>query len=548
MPAAILAVIAALAPTIALSSRRVNAPKTRGSSYESHLAAAVEGAWSDAVPTIVLQALWARGDVAPVYAMAGALPPSRRPLMLAWLAGQDPQPGAAHVDQAARDALRQAQDGWTRMAVIALVPLAEHPELAALARRMSDWTGRVALDLRAGGDPPGRLDLHGRERALADALRAVALAELGRPDEAAAALAEALREPPYDPAAELARLPALARLDAWEHVPSSSLNTPSLLWAAFLAGRAGLAAAERLIDLRKNSTLRVPAALGAGDLPDEWRESFARNTEAHLEDVYCEGLIDADERWVLRVGAALAGPDAHAAVEARVLAAIVEAHAAARGFADPLTARGGVPDDADARARNSQRLRKLLDAPHDETLPSYRTLRRFVQPARRLADADGARDVRDVVDALERRFGPADRWGRGDYHVDDMTVCAAAELLACAEGRALAALRLVADDPGAPPAETRARICAGLARDGHLDALREPFERLLAGPLDPGDVALLWPAARALDPSAEDRRTQALEQAVAALPATAEAARAWLGECDHALLRAARRRREPSPG
>lgn len=499
--------------------------------FEEHLAEALVAAWSDAVPTLALIALWARGDVAPVHAIAGGLSVDRRAGLLAWLAGQDPEPGAPHVERAAKEALRLAAGSSALLPVLALVPLDKRPAVAALARRQAG--GSVVLSLRAGGEPWPPAELERLFAGVLHALNAVALAERGRQEEADAALAAACEWPAGDETHDLAMVPSFMRLRAWERLRHRS--RPAVLWAAFVGGRADPAGVQRLLTDCDDGGLYAAATLGAGSPEEPWREHLVGMTEERLEELWAEGLIDEDDRWCSRFAGALGEPRAYEAVTGLVHAALAVAHASARRLAEKLA--GAAPPDEDREAERGRRARQLKGVAIDER-GSYRTLRRCLQSARRLSELGAADAVREAVEAIEGRWGPARQWGRETGWIRDPVVELTAELLACAEGRAREALELCPDDASS---STRARICAGLAREGHVDALRAPFAALLPEVLRPADVVALASAARVLEPDAEDRRRAAIARALEELPATPEGARDWLAACDRPGLRRSRR-------
>lgn len=171
------------------------------------------------MPTIALIALWARGDVAPVYAIAGGLPIDRRGGLLAWLAGQDPEPGSALAGRAVKEALRATADSPALLPVLALVPLDDRAAVAAAARRQAG--GSVVLALREGGEPWPQAELERLYAGVLYALNAVALAERGRREEADGALAAASEWPASDAEHELAMVSALLQFGAWERLNSS---------------------------------------------------------------------------------------------------------------------------------------------------------------------------------------------------------------------------------------------------------------------------------------------------------------------------------------
>lgn len=496
-----------------------------------HLSGAVTAIWANAVPTIAQIALWARGDLAPVYAVADALPPVARPGMLAWLAALDPEATAPRVLRAAREALAHATF-HDELAVVALVPL-DDPDIAQLARRKAHSSDRNLLDLREDRDAPAP-ESYGHH--LYKLFHAACRADHGQRDDDAitAALAGAITEP----AVERAMIPTVRRLDAWDLLPKTGWSSGSHNWLAFVAGRVGPPAIDRLVEHLGDPTLLVPAVLGAGHVDDAWRPALAGLERANFEELHADGLISRDEEWTYRLGPVLAGPDAYASTDALILHAIADVHASAGAFADELTA-GWTPSPRDERlAHEVQRLDKLAAALTDER-PDHRSLRRLRRPAFKLADHGAASEVRRVLDALERRWGPALAWfGRSQWGAS-FELETLAELLSCAEGRAREALEL--DTPSARlDAPTRVRICAGLAREGHTDVLADPFERLLGERHEPADVVLLARAALALAPEAEPTYRDALARTLSALPASPAEARAWLAACDRASLRRAR--------
>lgn len=499
--------------------------------FEDHLAEALVAAWSDAVPTLALIALWARGDVAPVYAIAGGLPVDRRASLLAWLAGQDPEPGAPRVGRAVKEALRLTAGSSALLPVLASMPLDRRPAVAALARRQTG--GSVVLSLRAGGEPWPQAELERLYSGVLHALNAAALTERGRHEEADAALAAACEWPSGDEAQDLAMVPTFVRLRAWERVRGRS--RAALLWAAFVGGRSDPGGVQGLLAESRDGGLYAAATLGAGSPEDPWREHLVGMTEEKLDELWLEGLITEDDRWCIRFAGALGEPRPYEAVTGLVHAALAAAHGSARRLAEQLA--GAEPSDEDRQAERERRARQLAAVVIDEP-GSYRTLRRCLRPARRLSELGAADVVRGVVEAIEGRWGPAGRWGRENGWIRDPVVELTAELLACAEGRVREALELCSDDASS---STRARICAGLAREGQVEALRAPFAALLHETLRPADVVLLASAARVLEPDAEDGRRAAIAGALAELPATAEAAREWLAACDRDGRRRSRR-------
>lgn len=503
--------------------------------FEDHVTAAVTATWAAAVPTLVSLVLWRRGDVAPVYALARALSPAERPGMLAWLAAIDPEPGSPRVALATRDALREAR-GEALLPVLALVPLTD-PANLTLARRVADQNGRAALSLRAGGEP-----LAEPSRPLLAALSAIRLDELGRRAEAEAALEAAVREVIADEATERAMIPAIRRLDAWARYPQLGHGPSAPLWAAFVAGQVGIDAADRLSEQLKDPWCRGAAALGAGGTPEAWRPHLRAHNEALLDEWFAEGLISVEDAWTIRFGDAIAADDA-ALCDALVRRALSAAHASARGRADGIAARASGPArDEQATLTWSARLDKTLAAIADAKI-DYRTLRQVLRPARKLAEAGGAAEVRSALDTLEQRWGPARRWPDDRGWRSPGLAGLTAELLACAAGRAAEAL--AQGDPAELDAPARVQICSGLARDGELEALEAPLERLLGEGLGPAEVVALTPAIVARDPAAAEAIAAALAGALAALPATDEAARAWLDACDRASLRSDARRAAP---
>jgi hypothetical protein len=513
----------------------------RERSFDEHVSAAVTAVWADAIPTIALQALWGRGDVAPVYAIAGLRSPEKRPLALAWLAALDPEPGSTRVEKAVLAALREPRGLTDRASLCALVPLAGHPSVTREIRRLGHRGARTVLELRTADEPRWPIESRTVEPALAGALRAVWLAERGRSDEAAEALTAALAESPMDSTVDLALILALRRLDAWERAADRTWNMSSGTWPAFVAGQVDVAAAERLFGGRRSGQWCAAAALGAGRPAEEWREVLPCS-EARSEELYLEGLITGEEQWALRFGDALVRSDSYEEIDALVFAACVAAHEGASGFAERLSGRAGPPRDEQWLAGRREKLQTLI-AGIAEDKPSWRPLRHVLRLARRMADGGGAAEVLAAIEMLEQRWGPAERWGEDGYGIIDM----AAELLACAQGRALAASQLYARAEY-PTIDVRARICAGLARDGHVDELREPLAQLLAGSLEPDEVALLVPAALGVDGSMRGPMERALAETLASLPADAEAARAWLDRQAAAALRTSRPRRRSSRG
>lgn len=505
-------------------------------SFEQHLAAAVAATWAEAIPTVAVQALWARGDAAPVYAVARALPPSLRPSTLAWYAGLDPQPRSARVVRAATEALRAATSDRARLQVLALVPLKD-PAVLRLARHHADREARLAIDMRALAEPRDLPDTsYSSGDGILPALLAVALARRGRRDEAEAALSKAMENKLYSAAAERALIPAVRHLDAWGAIPATDWQEGALLAAGFVAGQVGEGAVRQLRETSNHGGLLVAAALGAGRVAEEWREELSRVDEALTEEFYQEGLITWEEKWARSFARAVSGPRPQEDVAALVAASIAEALAPARSFAEGvlLAAAGPRRGDEEQIAERARRLLGLVASPKvaEEKL-TWRTLRPVVLIARKLATWGASAEVRRAIEALEQKWGPALQWGRDDDWVSSSTLQMVIELLACAEGRALESTRIErAEGEASLPLSTRARVCEGLARDGHADELRGHMARLLAEPLEPGDVAMLAHAAVVLDPGAGGPMREATEQVLAALPATGEAAAAWLRETD----------------
>lgn len=505
-------------------------------SFEDHVTSALTATWSAAVPTIAALVLWSRGDVAPVYALARARSPGERPGLLAWLAAIDPEPDSARVALATRDALREGR-GEALLPVLALAPLTD-PANLALARRVADPRGRAALSLRHGGEP-----LAEPSGPILAALSAVRLAELGRRSEAEETLDAGLRELFADDAAGRALIPAIRRLDAWDRCAQLG-HSSATLWAAFIAGQISVHAAERFRESSKDPWCLGAAALGAGAAPEAWRPHLAARDEALLAEWFAEGLVSVEEGWTLRFGAAIGADDA-AQRDALLLRALAAAHESARARADAIAARTSAPArDEQAILAGTARMDATFASLADAKI-EHGTLRRALRPARKLAAAGGAAEVRRALAVLERGWGPAQRWPEQRGWRSAGLVALTAELLACAAGRASEALALGGGELGGGElaASVRVQICSGLARDGELDALEAPLTRLLGEGLEPAEVVDLTPAIVAREPAAATAIAAAAARALAALPADDAAARAWLDACDRASLRSDARRR-----
>ncbi|WAS91465.1 hypothetical protein [Nannocystis punicea] len=498
-------------------------------SIEQQVGAAVSAVWAQAIPPVALQALWARGDVAPVYAIAGLHSPETRPFQLAWFSALDPEPHSSRVKKASLAALQQARDDEARLPALALVPLAEHSTVLNTARRLADRDGDEVLSLRT-CEFRGTL-ASGTMPALEGALRATWLAEHGRVDEAEAALVAALGELGGEAASEAALILAMRRLGGWGRA-SDRPWAGLAVWAAFVAGQVDLAAAEQFLESRGTMNRYVAATLAAGRAADAWHESFGW-TEERMEELYLEGWIDEEGRWAARVGNTLIRPHSYQDVNALLAAMLVEAHGAASRFAESLLSDAGSQRDHAVFARRVQAMRADVEEASGESPPWLRAYRRLLGSARALVAVGGAAEVRESLEALERHWGPADEWGR---YEPAFVEAASVELLACAEGRALAALRRLTEQM--PAIAARVQVCAGLARDGNLEELRGPLVQALEGPLEPDEVLRLVPPVLAVEPTARAAIEQGIAQTLGSLPAGAEAAAAWL---DRQALAASRR-------
>jgi hypothetical protein len=274
------------------------------------------------------------------------------------------------------------------------------------------------------------------------------------------------------------------------------------------------------------AVLLASAALGMGGALPEWiAELTAHNAEQAFE-LYQEGLITPEEQWALRFASALDGPDAQKGTEEVVLASLVEARSAACIFAEDIASRcSGPPRDDAAVKRRAGTLAKFIAGIGEKDLPTWRSLRMLVRHCRALADIGGAAEVSEAVGALERLWGPAVSWVREDSLGSD--VASTVEILSCAAGRSLDAAHVDNKHPNMDTS-VRARLCAGLARDGHPEEVRPILTHLVTEPLDPADVALLVPAALAVDPPASERIRGILESEIDAMPETSEAAATWI--------------------
>jgi hypothetical protein len=501
----------------------------RAHALEDHLAAAIAATWTGAVPAIALHTLWSRNEAAGAYAIAAALSPLHRSPALAWCASLDPQPRSARAVKASTEALRGAQGDLDLTVALALVPLRDPAVLRLATHLASGVYSRRAIALRTDRDAKLDDDPTMPEDSVLFALQAARRADQGRDDEAKALMERALTRG-YFALSWIAQavLPAVRRLGAWGAIGQTQWEEVPLLAAAFLAGREGPGAVDALVSgLGERASLRpillAAAALGHAQVPDESRPELAACDPALAQEHHDEGLVSREELWALRVAHALGNPypeDPQIFALEQAALAICDACKEAYGFADRVRARLAGPSRDEARvAKRAASLAELVRDPKekDRPRPTWRSLRPILRKCRALADEGGAAEVRDAVSALEKLWGPAEGWMEGE--LTSTTAEHVVELLSCAAGRSQEAARIERAQRDVYPS-VRARLCAGLARDGHLDELRDVLERTIGERLEPSDVELLAPAAVALDPAAAERVEETLVAELCGLPET----------------------------
>lgn len=467
--------------------------------------------WAEKLPAAALDVLWARGALAQVYAIAAMMRADRAAATLAWYAGLDPEPGSQRATDAALAALRALRSSARPLDVLAHVPL-QDARVVRLARRVARGSAeRLALALRLDDVEPA-LDLGSDEytghRAVLWALAAVRRAQRGQWEDSALALASAHAG---DEDSETLNLLAFRALFAGVPVAASTLirGARACHAAVLLARQAGdevarglLARFEGLVDVAE--ICLVEAAAGLVQRPADH--------EARVQAQYEEGLIDP---WTFDYEVARTRSGPREAGEAALSEAMQSAYRRVDTLVDAVAAHCALRErDESQLAAHREALARLVVAAQAMATANSGWLRKACRAVRALAEMEDADCVGAAVIAVEKVWGPVQQWSSLCRARD---LGAKVELLGCAAGRSLDAMRLIEGDDHSPPIESLAYAVAGLARDGHLELARTTMVRVLAGPWVPDALPPLVAAAVILDRSAAARFAVAIADAAAAL-------------------------------